>query len=126
MAERVTVAEATDAQKLAYLNALLDAEAGLRAGIRLLSGRQNLTGDPDESRLLEVQLLDLEADLAKVRARKLAMRARDTTFRPPTKQQAREIREAANELDGMIAAAVEASAILDVTTIIIEGIGRLA
>ena len=114
-----TRSEATTAERARYLEAGVEAQAALHVAIRLLKTRQALTADPDESRLILVHLLDLEADASKVQADLIAFIAEQRPIEPPTADDLAQIKAAARELDQLTADAATAGVILGVATTIL-------
>ena len=115
-----TLSKATAAERACYLEAGVQAQAALHTAIRLLKTRQALTADPDESRLILVHLLDLEADLAKVHADLIAFVAEQRPIEPPTPDDLARIKSAARELDEFTATAATAGVILRVATTLLD------
>lgn len=114
-----TRSQATAAERARYLEAGVQAEAALHTAIRLLKTRQALIADPDESRLILVHLLDLEADLAKVHADLIAFVVEQRPIEPPTADDLEKIKAAARELDQFTATAATAGVILGVATTVL-------
>jgi hypothetical protein len=114
-----TRSQATTAERARYLEAGVEAQAALHVAIRLLKTRQALTADPDESRLILVHLLDLEAEVAKVTADLIAFVAEQRPIEPPTAEDLKQIKAAARELDRFTADAAAAGVILGVATTVL-------
>ena len=112
----VLAGDATEKQKAAYLEMATNTVAALDDAIALLEARKvapDLTAD--ERRLINVQLPDHEANRAKVWAQMLAFLAGQQAVRPPSDAQVGKAVELAKQLDGMVASAVVAAAIVQVS-----------
>lgn len=107
-------------ERLRYFQASIETETGLESAIRLLHARQVLTGDPDETRAISIALLDLAADLARLRADRLAFQSEQREIVPPSAVQDRRIKDMVRQLEGMTASAVEATDVIRAATAIVN------
>lgn len=107
-------------ERAAYLEAGMEVQTALRITIRWLKVRQVLTGDPDETRLIMVQLLEQEAELAKVQADLVAFLSEQRAIEPPTVSEVEQIKMVARELDRLTTAAATTRAIVDTTTALLD------
>jgi hypothetical protein len=125
MSNAVTRNQATPSQRNNYIEALLDIEEGIEEATSVLTARKSRTNDPQENAVIRAGILDLEAELAKVRAAINAFRARRGKFRPPTAAEVNKIRGLVKELDEMVADAVTANKILDLATGLLNEFGQM-
>lgn len=111
---------ATEQEKLNYLESLLKTISGVDDAIVYLSAIRSITGAPDVTRRINVKLLDLEAERAKLQAELLAYSANESSFNPPSDKEYNEIIDLSEKLDGINAEAHKVESILEIVTNLIE------
>lgn len=116
-AEAVRAAPADDGAR--YLELTGATLAGLDDAIALLRAR-DVFATGDERRLITVELAELEAQRAKVRAEMVAFIANEVTVRPPSEEEVATAKELAAELEAMAAAATAAREIVGLATELLE------
>jgi hypothetical protein len=93
--------------------------SGLSDALALLRARDVLaTGD--ERRLITVELADIKAERAKVRAEMLAFLANEITVRPPTDAEVAQAKALATDLENLAAESTRAEAVVDLATRLFE------
>ncbi|WP_428267117.1 hypothetical protein [Haliangium sp.] len=113
-AEPITVNEASDAERANYLQVAVATIGAIEDAIALLVVRQaapDLGGD--ERRRITVELADLEARKARVRAEMHAFIAGRQAVRPPDTEALAKVKDLAEKLDDMTAGSVMTGAIVD-------------
>ena len=115
------VASMSDDEALAVLRALSKTEQGLEDAIDLLIIRKtNFATTEAERKLVRIELADLKADLAKVRARRIAFDAESGAMVPPSPAVVEEIKALARILDEMVADAEQGDAIVAAAEALLE------
>jgi len=115
------VASMSDEESLATLRALSKTEQGLEDAIDLLIIRKtNFATTEAERRLIRIELADLKADLAKVRARRIAFDAESASMIPPSPEVVKRIKAQAAILDEMVADAEQGDAIVAAAKVLLE------
>ena len=112
--------QASEVERGNIFEAGLQTQTALRTAMRLLKARQTLTGDPDESRLVTVALLDLESQVAKIQADLIAFMSDQRAIRPPSDADVEAVRQVALRLDAMTANAVLTNGVLALTTDVVR------
>ncbi len=111
---------ATKEEKANFLEALASTKSGIEDAIILLSTIKAVTGDPNETNKLNVKLLDIEAENAKIQATLLAYGAGTARFNPPSDELVDSIKTDVAALDTMVAAASNAAAAIVLATELME------
>ncbi len=117
--------EASAEQQSNYLESLLKAKAAVEEALGLLRSIKSITGDPQETNTINVQLLDLEGDSAKLQAKILAFVSSNASFEPPTQEIIESIQSTAEELDKFIAEAGKAIQVITLATSVINDARRM-
>ncbi len=112
--------DATTEQQMDYINTLLKAKSAVGDAIVLLSTIKALTGDPNETNVINVKLLDLEAENAKLQAKLIAFGSQQASFNPPSESTIEDVKVIADELDQMVAEAGKASQVISLATTLLE------
>ena len=116
----VTRSDATDSEVARYLEAGGLAKIGIRTAIALLRAKQALTSDPDESRQITVQLLELESAVSRIQADLIAFSSEQSSIRPPSEQQVSRIKDVARSIDAFVAESELATTIFAAATTLIQ------
>jgi hypothetical protein len=101
-----------DTEKLRTLESLLTLEHSLGRSIAALKTYRDMFANYQETLSLNVQIPNLEAELAKVRANEIAYFANANQFTPPSPDQAALIKAKSQELDALTLQAGAADSIL--------------
>ncbi len=120
MPDAIQISDASESEKLAYLESLLKTKTGVDNSISLLKGIIVNSGDPDETKTLNIRILDLEGESNKLQARLLAFSAGSAKFHPPSPEQVQTIKDIVDELDAMTADAQLARTIITTSAGLLE------
>lgn len=116
----ITKIRSSDAEQVRYLDMALTTETALSDAILLLENRKTITANPNETRQITVELADLRAKVAKVRAEMIAFQSGNARINPPSADDVEAVKSLARQLDEMTANSVLASTVLTVTTDLIK------
>ena len=115
------VSEMTEDEQLASVRAYLKAEEGLEDAIALLNARKvNFATKETELKLIRINLADLKAELAKMRARLIAFEAGSLSMKPPSPQVVKDIAQHAAKLDKMIVKSQTADTIVAAAKLLVQ------
>lgn len=120
MSEPIKNEKANSDQRSNYLILSLRAENAIIEAIGLLKTVRTLHADENESRVITVQIADLEAKRTKIHADRLAFIAEELSIRPPTSHDVDTITQLAKEVDKFIVNANIASDVIEATTKIVN------
>lgn len=116
----VTRDNASESERARFLDVALTTETALSDAILLLENRKVITADPNETRRITVELADLRARVAKVRAEIIAFQSGNARINPPSATDLETVKSLARQLDEMTANSVSASTVLAVTTDLVK------
>ncbi len=103
-----------------YLMLSVKSENAIIEAIALLKTAKTLSADANRSREIVVEIAELEADRAKIHAKRLAHFAGTIKINPPSEDDVKKVDELAKKLDGMIANAEMSKATIMAATEVIE------
>lgn len=113
MTEPILKTEASARQRANFLEAGLEAEAGLEEAIRLLTLQRGQERDAEDRRRLRSQLLEIEAEREKVHADLISFLSETFRFTPPSVSEVNGIKDATRVLYSMVADDVSIDQIMD-------------
>lgn len=113
MNQPILKTEASARQRANFLEAGLEAEAGLEEAIRLLTLRRAREVDEEDRQRLRSQMLEIEAERARVHADLISFLSEAFRFTPPSVSEVNEIKDATRLLHSMVAEDVSIDQIMD-------------
>ena len=111
----------TEKEQLDTLRVYSNTELGLEDAIALLNARKvNFETDENELKKIRIELADKEAELAKIRARRIAFEEGKYAMRPPKPEEVDAIKAQADMLDRMSAQAETADTIVAAAKLLLQ------
>jgi hypothetical protein len=108
--------DATDQQRLRYLEQINQTLMGLQSANQALLARRAFAG-AEESRGIDISVSENNSEWAKAAAAQaLYFTDENATFNPPTQEEVEEMKKLVRKLDGIIAAEARASNIMKTAT----------
>lgn len=116
MADIVIKQNATAEDRASYFEALVETMLGISSAQSTLSARRSLTDSADETRYIDIQAHELEAEYNKLHAAEIAFLSNQFRFRPPSAETVASIKAMVQRLDVMVAASVRAQQVVEAVT----------
>lgn len=108
--------DASSEQRANFFEALIEAKLGIMSAQSTLNARRSIINDADETRYIDIQAHELEAEYNKLHAAEIAFLANDFRFRPPEPATVTRIKDIVRRLDQMVAQVTRAQNVISAVT----------
>lgn len=116
MSDPITKQNATPDERARYLETLIEAKLGISSAQTALNARRANTNDADETRYIDIQSHELDAEYSKLHAVEIAFLSNHFIFRPPDPATIARIKEIVRQIDGLVANVTRATDVVQAVT----------